>query len=386
MRSDRPPRAPRRHGPVSTFDGVELSKSGVVAYAPGYPLWSDDAGKLRYVRVPQGQSIHFDKTTQQFEIPPNTRFYKTFLKRIVDTDGSYRYRKIETRLIVARPDQNNADGTAAKQTALFGSYRVVERRRAESDAVLVQTPKLTTERPSPIHKYFHHTDFEPLAADLLGGQPKNPEVTLVLDQAARHYEIPSSDRCVQCHMGSPSQSFVLGFTPLQINRRPQSVGGNIEATGADELTQLQRLIDAGVITGIGSPSDVLPLEQSEGDRSPRNDSELVAQGYILGNCAHCHNPRGFPTVQNPRAQGPAQLLAERVGRNLSVSARSGSARVSGRGLTRRHHSHPVHHPLARGSATPHRPPRRAGKTQIPSRRAPGRTPRYAGRRICALAE
>ena len=41
------------------------------------------------------------------------------------------------------------------------------------------------------------------------------------------------------------------------------------------------------------------LEQSQGSRAPRNNQELIAQGYMLGNCAHCHNPRGYPTVQNP---------------------------------------------------------------------------------------
>src|SRR5208283_3965988 len=52
-------------------------------------------------------------------------------------------------------------------------------------------------------------------------------------------------------------------------------------------------------TGIDSPGDVLPLEQSQGSRVPRNNYELVAQGYMLGNCSHCHNPRGAPSVQNP---------------------------------------------------------------------------------------
>ena len=32
---------------------------------------------------------------------------------------------------------------------------------------------------------------------------------------------PGAERCVQCHMGSASASFVLGFMPLQIARRPQ---------------------------------------------------------------------------------------------------------------------------------------------------------------------
>jgi mono/diheme cytochrome c family protein len=65
------------------------------------------------------------------------------------------------------------------------------------------------------------------------------------------------------------------------------------------MSQLQRLIDYGVITGADSVSDFLPLEESQGERKPRNDYELTAQGYMLGNCAHCHNPRGFPSVTNP---------------------------------------------------------------------------------------
>jgi mono/diheme cytochrome c family protein len=310
-----------------TFDSAVLAQYGVVAYAPGYPLWSDDAGKLRYVRVPRGQSIQFNKATQQFEIPPNTRFYKTFMKQIVDTDGSYRYRKIETRLIVSRPDQNNPDGTAAAQTALYGTYLW---NADESDATLVETP-LHDGKPFADTLLLYNTD-EQLAADLLIGQPNNPSVTLVAAGAARHYAIPSSARCVQCHEGSPSQSFVLGFTPLQINRRPDGVGGNIEATGADELTQLQRFIDLGIITGITSPSDVLPLEQSQGSRTPRNPYELTAQGYVLGNCAHCHNPRGYPTVQNPVLSDVLNFLPSATGGLFQFPLERYSPRI-GRGLT-----------------------------------------------------
>ncbi len=312
-----------------TFDSAVLAQYGVLAYAPGYPLWSDNAGKLRHVRVPRGQSIQFDKATQQFVIPPDTRFYKTFMKQIIDTDGSYRYRKIETRLIVARPDINNPDGSAT-QTALFGTYKWND---DESDAILVETP-LNDGKPFADTLFLYNID-EPLAADILGANPPAPEQHLLTANAARHYAIPSSQRCIQCHMGSPSQSFVLGFTPLQINRRPTGIGGVIEATGADELTQLQRFIDAGIITGIDSTADVLPLEQSQGSRTPRNDYELVAQGYMLGNCAHCHNPRGFPTVQSPVLkdvlnflpsatdggifQFPLERYSPRIGRGLSGS-------------------------------------------------------------------
>ncbi len=280
-----------------TLDSQTLAQYGVIAYAPGYPLWSDDAGKLRYVRVPRGQSIHFNKATQLFEIPANTRFYKTFMKLIADTDGSYRYRKIETRLIVSRPDQNDANGSASKQTALYGTYKWSD---DESDATLVEN-LLYDGQPFPDTVLDYDTD-ERLAAAILAQNPADPEEALLENHAIRHYAIPSSQRCVQCHMGSPEQSFILGFTPLQITRRPTGTGGTIDdkgPAGPDELTQLQRLIDYGVVTGIDALSDVLPLEQSQGTRAPRNDQELIAQGYLLGNCAHCHNPRGYPTSIQP---------------------------------------------------------------------------------------
>ena len=100
-------------------------------------------------------------------------------------------------------------------------------------------------------------------------------------------------------MGSVSQSFVLGFTPLQLARRPNGVGGLYEPAMGDELTQLERLIDYGVVSGMTSPDDVLPLELSEGTRAARTPEELAAQAYMMGNCSHCHNPRGLPSIKEP---------------------------------------------------------------------------------------
>jgi mono/diheme cytochrome c family protein len=281
-----------------TLDTAELAQYGVIAFQPTYPLWSDDAGKLRYVRVPRGKSIVFNKDTQEFTIPANTRFYKTFLKKIVDTDGSYRFRKIETRLIVSRPDQLNADGTSTV-TALFGSYQW---NANETEATLIETPRRDGLPFSDT--LLQYTTDEQLASAILATKPLLPLEALLEGGATRHYAVPSSERCIQCHMGSNSASFILGFRPIEIQRRGPGESGTLaepgqKAPGPDELTQLQRLIDYGIITGINSPDEVLPLERSEGSRAPRNDFELLAQGYMIGNCAHCHNPRGFPSVTNP---------------------------------------------------------------------------------------
>ena len=276
-----------------TLDTEVLARHGVIAYAPAYPLWSDNAGKLRLVRVPRGQSIIFDKSTQTFVIPPNTRFYKTFLKSVVDTDGTTHFRKVETRLIVSRPDTVMSDGSR-QPNALFGTYAWDD---AETEATLVTDP-LRNGEPFADRLITYVTD-EPTAANVAAGNPPSLSFALQNAGALRHYAIPGSDRCIDCHKGSPSQSFVLGFTPLQIKRRPQGQGGIIDAAASDELTQLQRLIDYGVITGIQSADDMLNLEDSQGNRKPRNNYELTAQGYMVGNCAHCHNPHGDASVNNP---------------------------------------------------------------------------------------
>jgi mono/diheme cytochrome c family protein len=289
---------------LTTFDSDALARTGVVSYVPTYPLWSDDAGKMRHVRPPRHQSIVFDKAAQRFQIPPNTRFYKTFFKQVIDATGKQAFKRIETRLIVSRPDVTLADGTIS-QTALFGTYVWNE---AETSAELLKDP-LRSGDPFADRVISYITD-EPRAAAIIATHPPNVDYVLETENPGlvRHYALPSSTRCVQCHMGSPSAAFVLGFTPLQVATKAPGYSGVIEPATSDELTQLQRLIDYGVISGMNSPADVLPLEQTQLPRTPRNDDELRAQAYMVGNCAHCHNPRGFPSTKAPELKDVLDFL------------------------------------------------------------------------------
>ena len=289
---------------LTTFDSDALARAGVVSYVPTYPLWSDDAGKMRHVRPPRHQSIVFDKATQRFQIPPNTRFYKTFFKQVIDATGKQAFKRIETRLIVSRPDVTLADGSI-NQTALFGTYVWNE---AETSAELLKDP-LRDGDPFADRVISYITD-EPRAAAIIATHPPNVDYVLETENPGlvRHYALPSSARCVQCHMGSPSAAFVLGFTPLQVATKAPGYSGVIEPATSDELTQLQRLIDYGVISGMASPADVLPLEQTQLPRAPRNDNELRAQAYMVGNCAHCHNPRGFPSTKAPALKDVLDFL------------------------------------------------------------------------------
>lgn len=290
-----------------TFDSKELARHGVVAFAPAYTLWADNAKKIRYVRVPRGQSIRFDPVEQTFVIPPGTRFYKTFLKKVKDKSGKESYRKMETRLIVARPDDEAKNGLE-RPTALFGTYAWNE---DETEAVLVRDP-LRNGKPFRDRLLTYYLDEQEVEALTREGK-KLSDSKLPPDKLSRKYAIPGSERCLHCHMGAPGKDFVLGFLPLQLKRRPLGEGGVVEPAEGHELTQLQRLIDYGVISGMTSPDEVTQLERSQGTRRPRNKYELEAQGYMLGNCAHCHNPRGFPTWSSPELTDLLNFLPSQTG-------------------------------------------------------------------------
>jgi mono/diheme cytochrome c family protein len=286
---------------LSTLDSLELAKRGVISYAPAYTLWADDAKKMRYIRVPRGTSVKFDVATQSFDIPDNTRFYKTFLKRVIDRNGQEGYKKIETRVIVVRRGAVQGIGEYQPRS-LFGTYVWNE---SETEAELLQVA-LRNGKPFADLDSWYVTDevmAQPVIDTYEGGSEEEKllkaKSELIGRGFARHYGVPGSERCVQCHRGSPGDTFVLAFNPLQIVRRPEGEGGVIEPAGPDELNQLQRFIDYGLITGVASPSKIVPLEKSQGAREPRNNYELVAQGYMLGNCAHCHNPNGYASVSAP---------------------------------------------------------------------------------------
>lgn len=299
-----------------TLDSEALARHGVISYAPAYTLWADDAKKMRYVRVPRGKSIVFSSSKQNFDIPDNTRFYKTFLKEVLDADGNVGFKKIETRVIVVRHNVE-VEGEPPQVKALFGTYAWNEQ---ETEAVLEAKPLrdgspfaddliwyLTDEQgaksflddPDP-NASIHLLNIPDGASD--GVKLEIAKPFLLEKKLARSYGIPGSERCVECHRGGPDGGFVLGFSPLQIRRRPVGEGGVIDPATPDELNQLERLISYGLITGLSVDQidrKLLKLEDSAGARSPRNDAELRAQGYMLGNCAHCHNPKGFASLSAP---------------------------------------------------------------------------------------
>ncbi len=254
---------------ITTFDTLKLARHGTFAFAPTYPLFSDHAKKLRLVHVPAGKSIEYDAATKRFRIPPNTRFYKTFFKAVTGRDGRVEYRRIETRLIVTRERW---------QDALFGTY-------LWNDAGTV----------AELHdlRYRDGSRFSDRVLVYTSHEGRGE---------TRNYAIPGRHRCVNCHTGSEAQNFILGFTPLELNRRAKGEGGVDPAVDVleDELSQVDRLIRYGVLTGLRSAAELPKLEDVKPrGKDYRNVHELALQGYFVGNCAQCHNPNGFAVQSNP---------------------------------------------------------------------------------------
>lgn len=254
---------------LSSMDNLLLNSKGTHAYNVEYPLWNDHARKLRHIHLPakkdgsgKPEPLTVKKVDEdgepQFTLPENTRFYKTFFRAVKDQDGSVRYRPVETRLIVVR---------YPPKKPLFGSY--VWREDA-ADADLLTTP------------YRDGTAWKDLVLSLDFNRQTGTQ---------RSYLVPARHRCEQCHQGGVDESFVLGFTPLQINRRDLGEAARDLPVGKDELLQVQRFVDLGML----SPEDAKKLPRLEEFPSarPLDEHTLRAQGYALGNCTSCHNPAGF---------------------------------------------------------------------------------------------
>lgn len=270
---------------LDTLDPFALAQRGTVAYNVEYPLWADNAEKGRWIHVPMAmengalvkQAIDFDAVAGQFRIPQNTRFYKTFYRAIKLPNKKTRMRRVETRIIVARTPWQNS---------LFGTYQWDD---SEQIATLVDAP------------YRDGTPWKDTIFDLTIDEKL---------EKARPYAIPGRQRCIDCHMGSPTQNFVLGFQPLQINRRPVGGGGRLDPVGESDLDQVARFISYGLLRGLKSAQE-LPVLELSGHGAPRNDHELRANGYTAGNCAHCHNPNGLAFTKENGIQlalGPGEIF------------------------------------------------------------------------------
>lgn len=266
---------------IVSLDALELAKKGTLAYNVEYPLWADNNSKGRWIHLPmeingnkadgfqlKRKAIQYLENKNYFDVPENTRLYKFFYKKIKMGNGKYRFKRVETRIIVVRKPWNKS---------LFGTYKWDEN---EQSATLVQTP------------YRDGSGFKDTSVDITVDE---------IEKKIRKYPIPGSQRCIECHMGSEGQNFILGLTPIQLNRRAKdNFLFNLSFKKEDhedtltlaESGQIERFKKYGLFENAPDQTKWKTLEES-GLSQAKNEFELKASGYMYGNCAHCHNPNGL---------------------------------------------------------------------------------------------
>ncbi|MDP2391054.1 MAG: ankyrin repeat domain-containing protein, partial [Acidobacteriota bacterium] len=194
-------------------------------FAPQYPLWSDGAGKRRWVRLPEGSSI--DVTNADYwEFPVGTKFWKEF-----DFDG----RKVETRFL----------WKVGKTNWVFASYAW---NAEQTEAMRVPEAGL-------------------------------PDAALIAP--GKRHGIPSVMECRACHDSSRTE--ILGFGALQLSddRDPNAL--HADTLTADMIT-LRTLVNERLISPMRTQFKTNPPRITAATPEAR-----AALGYLSTNCGSCHN-------------------------------------------------------------------------------------------------
>jgi hypothetical protein len=196
-------------------------------FQPSLELWSNGLGKKRFVLLPAGGKI--DIQDRERWVPPvGTVFIKLFL---ADGPNGPNTRPIETRIIrrTSDPDPLNEY-----------EFAVYQWNEAGTDATLLDK-------------------FWPAA-----------DVTLAVGGQAFTHVIPSRSDCDKCH--GTNDTVVIGFDELRLDWKLPGAA----------TTQLETFAARGAFK---SPLPANPERISV----PTNPLLEKVEGFVHGNCAHCHN-------------------------------------------------------------------------------------------------
>lgn len=218
---------------------VDLApKDGVVPYQVAAPLWSDQAGKHRFIVLPEGGKIGF-KAEGDWEFPEGTFLIKNFFFDHDRRDAAVGARIIETRLLL--------------RTADDWQVFIYVWNDEQTEATPLRTGKRVT--------------VEFIDVD---GAHKSEE-----------YIVPNEDQCASCHERDDVEHS-LGLITPQMNRM-------VERDGA-QVQQLEWLAAQGMFASPPPAAASLPAFVDPFGTAGTLDQR--ARDYLHGNCAHCHQPGG----------------------------------------------------------------------------------------------
>ncbi len=227
---------PRKLSETGLFASVEshTPAPGLIPYDVNVPLWSDGAGKDRYLALPAAGRVVFDRHGN-WQFPVGTVIVKTFTLETADAaPGSAR--RLETRLMVHAP-------------AGWVGYTYVWNDE-QTDATLLD-----------------------------GYLERDYHVRTAAGPRRQTWYFPSRTDCMTCH--TEVRGHVLGLNTRQLNR----------AGGERRENQLARLQRLGVFSR-PLPSDPYALDAFPDWHDDGASPETLARAYLDVNCAFCHAPGG----------------------------------------------------------------------------------------------
>lgn len=215
----------------------QAPKSGVVPYEVASPLWADQAGKGRFIVLPEGGKISLATDDGDWGFPDGTILIKTFFFDHDRRDPSAGAKVLETRLLVRE------DGTWRPFV-----YRWNEE---QTEATLLKTGE--------------RVQVEFIDVD---GATKTEE-----------YIVPNLDQCASCHERDDEHE-MLGLVTPQMNRTVEREGGPVN--------QIEWMAALGMFAA-APPADLPAFVDPMGEAGTLDER---ARAYLHGNCAHCHRPGG----------------------------------------------------------------------------------------------
>ncbi len=221
-----------------TDQQADIPNAGVTPYALNTPLFSDYALKDRFVYMPPGTRAKFTPLGP-FEFPVGTTLIKTFVYPADFRHPQRHLQKIETRLLIHRPD-----GWIAL-TYVWNP--------AQTQAVLKRAGLRV-----------------PVAFIDTSGRPQQID-----------YAVPNINQCKECH----SQSGAIA--PIGLKARNLN-GDFAYARGAEN--QISYWTRTGMLAGAPAPQSLPRTARWDDPAAPLT---ARARAYLDANCGHCHSRQGL---------------------------------------------------------------------------------------------
>jgi uncharacterized repeat protein (TIGR03806 family) len=216
----------------------QIPRSGVMPYSLNTPLFSDNAVKLRFVKVPDGQAVEYN-ADNVFQFPIGTVIIKTFYFPNNFLDTAKGRNLMETRLLIHEQSGWKALDYVWNDT--------------QTDAFLE-----------------------------VAGNSKEVEYVDANGKNRSHkYIIPNQNQCKGCHNNKEI------LTPIGPSAR--QLNGDF-AYGHGPENQLINWSKSGILKNMPAiencPKTPVWNKPETGSLNDR------ARAYLDINCAHCHNPNG----------------------------------------------------------------------------------------------